>query len=144
MTSSDEPLRPATTTYPILEQVILAHSAACRISRSQSLALLNHPDFLESALARPQQYAHYEGADLVRQAAILLHALVTAHAFVDGNKRAAVGTLYIFLFLNGWWPTVEARDVADWALACATGATIDELANVMDEALEPRPDLFPA
>lgn len=54
---------------------------------------------LESALFRPQT-GHY--ADLAQMAAALFESLITNHAFVDGNKRAAYFISDVFLRLNGW------------------------------------------
>jgi death-on-curing family protein len=44
---------------------------------------------VESALARPQHAAIYEGADLIRQAATLCYGLIKNHPWVGGNKRTA-------------------------------------------------------
>ena len=43
--------------------------------------------------------------------AALFESLISIHAFVDGNKRAAFFFCDIFLRLNGWKVAVEA-DVA--------------------------------
>jgi death on curing protein len=56
---------------------------------------------LESAVMRPQMAAHYEQADLVRQAALLAVGISQAQAFLDGNKRTAYASLEVFLDLNG-------------------------------------------
>ena len=56
---------------------------------------------LESAIMRPRMAAHYEGADHVRQAALLAVGVSQAQAFVDGNKRTAYAALDTFLRLNG-------------------------------------------
>jgi death-on-curing protein len=58
-------------------------------------------NLLESALARPQNAALYEGADIARQAATLLWGLVKNHPFIDGNKRAAHLIAFTFLDVNG-------------------------------------------
>ena len=55
---------------------------------------------LESAVVRPQMGAYYEGADLVRQAALLAVGISQAQAFVDGNKRTAFITALVFLRRN--------------------------------------------
>ena len=54
---------------------------------------------LESALFRPQT-GYY--TDLAQMAAALFESLISNHAFVDGNKRAAFFVSDIFLRLNGW------------------------------------------
>jgi len=56
---------------------------------------------LESALARPQQAAIYEGADLIRQAATLCFGLIKNHPWIGGNKRTATLLVDSFLYRNG-------------------------------------------
>ena len=56
---------------------------------------------LESAVMRPQMAAHYEEADLLRQAALLATGISQAQAFLDGNKRTAFAACDVFLRLNG-------------------------------------------
>ena len=50
---------------------------------------------------RPQMAAYYEGADIVRQAALLGVGISQAQAFLDGNKRTAYLALNTFLRMNG-------------------------------------------
>ena len=57
-------------------------------------------DLVESALARPQQAAVYENADLLRQAATLCFGLVKNHPWVGGNKRTATYITEAFLMAN--------------------------------------------
>src|SRR5437773_10265175 len=56
---------------------------------------------LESAVHKPQTAPFYEGADLVRQAALLAVGISQAQAFVDGNKRTAFMAALVFLRRNG-------------------------------------------
>jgi len=44
---------------------------------------------------------HYEGADVVRQAALLASGISQAQAFMDGNKRTAFLATDVFLERNG-------------------------------------------
>jgi death-on-curing protein len=62
---------------------------------------------LESALFRPQT-GHY--ADLTEMAAALFESLISNHAFVDGNKRAAFFISDVFLRMNGWKLEVTADE----------------------------------
>lgn len=55
---------------------------------------------VESALARPQQAAAYEEADLIRQAATLCFGLIKNHPWVGGNKRTATALTQAFLNYN--------------------------------------------
>jgi len=62
---------------------------------------------LESALFRPQT-GYYE--DLAQMSAALFESLISNHAFVDGNKRAAYFMCDVFLRLNGWKLNVDSND----------------------------------
>jgi len=62
---------------------------------------------LESALFRPQT-GYY--ADLAQMSAALFESLISNHAFVDGNKRAAYFICDVFLRLNGWKLSVDSDD----------------------------------
>ncbi len=55
---------------------------------------------VESALARPQQAAAYEEADLIRQAATWCSGLIKNHSWVGGNKRTATALTQAFLNYN--------------------------------------------
>ncbi len=55
---------------------------------------------IESALARPQQAAAYDNADLLSQAATLCFGLIKNHPWVGGNKRTATALTERFLKLN--------------------------------------------
>ena len=56
---------------------------------------------LESALARPLNKFAYGETDLAALAAAYAFGIARNHPFVDGNKRAAFGSLIVFLGLNG-------------------------------------------
>ncbi len=72
------------------------HGYARPILRGGGLGLL------DAAVHRAEALAYYEGADLIAQAAVICHGIVTNHAFVDGNKRAAWIASVTFLELNGY------------------------------------------
>ncbi|HEX4949141.1 MAG TPA: type II toxin-antitoxin system death-on-curing family toxin [Blastocatellia bacterium] len=55
---------------------------------------------VESALARPQQAAAYENAELIRQAATLCFGLIKNHPWFGGNKRTATAITQAFLKKN--------------------------------------------
>lgn len=51
---------------------------------------------------RTRRIAYYEGADVIRQAAVLGVGISQAQAFIDGNKRTAVATMRVFLYRSGY------------------------------------------
>ena len=60
-------------------------------------------NLLESAIARPQQLAHYEPkSGIAHIAAVLAWGLAKNHAFIDGNKRIAIAAMITFLGWNGY------------------------------------------
>lgn len=88
------------TQYLSVEAVVGLHDAALDREGCPFSPLL-HPEKLESAVARCRNVAHYEGADLIRQAVILAVSISQSQAFLDGNKRAAFAAADVFLRING-------------------------------------------
>lgn len=88
------------TKYLSYADVIWIHIALMRLSGETRFGAFNRT-LVESALARPQQAAAYEGADLIRQAATLCFGLIKNHPWVGGNKRTATTVTNEFLKLNG-------------------------------------------
>jgi death-on-curing protein len=100
--------------------------------------LLRDIGLLEGALARPRNaFAHGE-EDIVVLAVRLLAGIAQAHAFEQGNKRTAFGSMWHFLRFNGYdldfedsdfWegPTVELIEVAsrkrDLPIGCARSSS---------------------
>ena len=76
------------------------------------------PDILESCLATPfQKYGKkelYRG--LIPKAAVLFYLLIKNHPFQNGNKRIAVTTLFLFLFLNNKWMRVDNIELYNFAV----------------------------
>ena len=75
---------------------------------ASAAALGQHPavrDFglLDAAIARPQSTVFGLDAypDLFTKAAALLHSIARNHALVDGNKRTAWASAWVFLGANG-------------------------------------------
>jgi death on curing protein len=92
---------------------------------------------LESSLAAPRQAYEYSGATLERQAAILFYSLIKNHPFKNGNKRIAVITLLIFLFLNKKWleiPTLALYKIA-LSVAESEASKRENVIKVIDEML---------
>lgn len=56
---------------------------------------------LQSALARPENLAHYGEPDVYALAASYAYGIAKNHPFIDGNKRTAFVVMETFLLLNG-------------------------------------------
>lgn len=78
---------------------------------------------LESAVAAPQ--ASFGGRspfrDLTEVAAAYLYYLCRNHPFIDGNKRAALGSCIAFLRLNGVQPKPDGPEWEELVLTMASG-----------------------
>ena len=88
------------TQYLSLADVIAIHERAMRRLGDEPKPL-RAEGILESAVMRPQMAAYYEGADIIRQAALLGVGISQAQAFLDGNKRTAYLALNTFPRMNG-------------------------------------------
>ena len=80
------------------------------------------PNVLESCVLAPFQKFEkkflYKG--LIGKASILFYLLIKNHPFQNGNKRIAVTTLFVFLYLNKKWlrsDKVELYNFARWVAA---------------------------
>lgn len=78
---------------------------------------------LDSALARPRQIRAYAGGDpdLAALAAAYAVGIVRNHPFVDGNKRVAFMTAYVFLVCNNLVLTATEADATAAIVQLATG-----------------------
>ncbi|MBN8938575.1 MAG: type II toxin-antitoxin system death-on-curing family toxin [Rhizobiales bacterium] len=81
---------------------------------------------LESALDRPRNKWMYEAPDLAELAAAYAFGIARNHPFVDGNKRAALLALVVFLDLNGIEFDVPEAEFAAIILALAAGEVSED------------------
>lgn len=117
--------------YLSLEDVLTLHGLIIGASSTQAADQLRNRGGLESALARPAAYAHYEDADLAHQAAALAHAIAEGQQFIDGNKRTALVAMLTFLEINGLRVEATDRELADWILSFSTGASPRQVADLV-------------
>ena len=84
---------------------------------------LRDESLLESALE--SAFATFDGADLYpskeEKGARLGFALISNHAFVDGNKRIGMYIMLTFLEVNGIRINASEKEIADTGLAVAKG-----------------------
>ena len=94
---------------------------------------------LESAVAAPQ--ASFGGRspyrDLTEVAAAYLYYLCRNHPFIDGNKRAALGSCIVFIRLNGIEPKPDGPEWEELILAIASGKLDREQATIRLRELLP-------
>ena len=81
--------------YLLVEDVLAIHSDL--IERFGGTQGVRDPGLLEAALFRPQT-GYYNS--LLDEAAALWESLSQNHPFIDGNKRVAFASTYVFLAIN--------------------------------------------
>lgn len=106
------------TEYLSTDDVIDLYVIAVRATGDEPQGLRDRGP-LESAVMRPQFLAHYGGPDLFEQAAALAHWISRSQAFVDGNKRAGLQAVSIFLRINGYRLTTDRMAFARLLLEVA-------------------------
>jgi death-on-curing protein len=77
---------------------------------------------LDAALARPQHVQAYEPhTDLARLAAAYGYGIIRGHPFNEGNKRAGLLAIGLFLALNGYELSVGQIEAVETILGVAEG-----------------------
>ncbi len=123
-----------------LAEVLTLHEAA--IDEFGGKPGVRDHGLLESAISMPRQTV---GEEFVHpmpfgMAAAYAFHICKNHPFHDGNKRAALATMVVFLRLNGWELNAPGLLAADRILAVADGSVgKDSLAAWIQSACRPRP-----
>jgi death-on-curing protein len=85
--------------------------------------ITRNPGILESCLETPFQ--SFGGVDphprFIDKLSLLFYLLIKNHPFQNGNKRIAVATLFVVLYLNGLWLT--ASELLPYELAKSVAAS---------------------
>lgn len=76
------------------------------------------PNILESCAAIPFQKFNKKSlySGLIRKGAILFYLLIKNHPFQNGNKRIAVTSLLVFLYLNNKWLEVDSKELYNFSV----------------------------
>lgn len=77
-----------------------------------------YPNVLESCVNTPFQTHNRKDLypNLHAKVAILFYLLIKNHPFQNGNKRIAVTTTLVFLFLNNEWMTIQPQKLCNLAI----------------------------
>ena len=121
--------------YLTLADVLELHALIIGASAAEAADQLRNRAGLESAIARPETYAHYQDADLALQATVLAHGIAEGQQFIDGNKRTALIAMLVFLEVNGWRVAASDPELADWILGFSRGGTPETVAKLLSAAM---------
>jgi prophage maintenance system killer protein len=116
------------TIYLDTDDILAAYAAVFRCTPQEAADQLRSRVALEGALARPLTHAHYGGADLALQAAVLGQGIAETQPFVEGNKRVGLSALRAFLHANGFTVTAPQEARARWMIELSRGLTAEALA----------------
>jgi death-on-curing protein len=125
------------TVYLEIDDILGLYADLFDCTDQEAADQLRSRPVLEGAIGRPRQHAHYGGADLALQAAVLAHGIAEGQPIVDGNKRTALASLRTFLLANGFGVNASQETRAAWMLRLSEGATEDDLAGWIRQALVP-------
>jgi death-on-curing protein len=93
-----------------------------------------YPGRLESCLATPFNWFGgrplYRG--LISRSSILFYLMIKNHPFLNGNKRIAITTLLVFLYMNGKWLDVDDDEFLDFSLWVAGSLAKDKDQTVLE------------
>jgi death-on-curing protein len=81
---------------------------------------------LDSALARPQNIHSYGNTDRFTLATAYITGIIRNHPFIDGNKRTAFMTGYVFLSRNGKELIADEAEATQIMLALASTKVSEE------------------
>jgi death-on-curing protein len=87
---------------------------------------LRDEGLLDSALARAQHLHAYGETDLCTLAAAYAGGICRNHPFVDGNKRTAFLTAYVFLHINGRTLVASEAETVKMMMGMAAGDIADQ------------------
>ena len=104
------------TRYISYAEAVLIHIELMRLERETRYGVFDRR-LVEAALARPQQAAAYEAADIIRQTATLCWGLIKYHPWIGGNKRTATALVRIFLSRNQYRLTSTTEQNVEMVLA---------------------------
>jgi len=119
-----------------IEQVLRLHARL--IDRFGGATGARDPGALDPALARPfAAFGGHEGFPSVpEKAAALLHGIVTAHAFVDGNERVGLAATLVWLEVNGHGLALDAEQRYRLTMRVADGTLgMSSLTDLLREAI---------
>lgn len=132
------------TRYITVDEVIAYHEAILRDEGAPPAPLLSFAK-LESAVLRPSAEAFGEEfyPALAEKAAALLQGVVIAHPFLDGNKRAGLAAMLLFLALNGVTATPDLDALYDLVIAVTTGELreVEDIASRLPALFAPHLDV---
>jgi death-on-curing protein len=110
--------------FPARQVVEALHSEQLR--RHGGAQGLRDENALESALHRAENKAAYGDPTVHDLAAAYVFGLARNHPFVDGNKRTAIVTAMLFLYLNGYMMTANDGELYLFTMGVAA-SEIDEV-----------------
>lgn len=80
--------------------------------------LTRYPNVLESCLSAPFQTFLRKSLypSFIKKTSILFYLLIKNYPFQNGNKRMAMTTLFVFLFLNKKWIRVDTQKLYNFSV----------------------------
>lgn len=98
------------------------------------------PNILESCIAAPfQTYGNkYLYPSFLKRVSMLFYLMIKNHPFLNGNKRVAMVTLLVFLFVNNKWLEVEINKFHDFTIwvAMSPAEGKEEIVKIIEKFIK--------
>jgi death on curing protein len=98
------------------------------------------PNLLESSLVIPFQKFSRKSLypTFVSKASILFYLMIKNHPFQNGNKRIAMTTLFVFLYINDKWLKIDIKELYNFTIWIAESPSQlkDEVARAIEKFLK--------
>ncbi|GAB3019348.1 type II toxin-antitoxin system death-on-curing family toxin [Natronobiforma cellulositropha] len=108
--------------YPTVDEIHVIHEDIVEEGEETEPGIQNPRD-VDSALHYISEGHYGKVPETIHEkAAHLLRMLVTAHPYVDGNKRTALAATEVFYAMNGYLFTYDGREIRQWLQKLATDA----------------------
>jgi death on curing protein len=114
------------TTWKWIDAAVITAVHEAQLAEHGGIVGTRDAGLLESALARPQQLAHYGEPDAAALAAAYGYGISRNHPYLDGNKRTAFVAVELFLALNGFELVASDADCVITMLKVAAGEVSEE------------------
>lgn len=114
------------TTWKWIDANVITAIHEAQLAEHGGIVGIRDAGLLESALARPQQLAHYGHPDAAALAAAYGYGISRNHPYLDGNKRTAFVAVELFLALNSYELVANDVDCVMTMLKVAAGEISEE------------------
>ncbi len=122
------------TKYLTKDQVIKINKRMILVYSKEEIIGVKDNSLLESALSRPKQSVFGKDAyeTIYDKSSALFHSLVKNHSFHNANKRTALASLSMFLYINNIDLIMSPKEAEDFTVNVANDVySLEDISNLI-------------